>query len=99
MKTLVWVSVFNQVRELPSVLDGLAALTEVDIDVLLVNNGSRDGSEKLIHDSGHAYEVRVAATEDSSSVSPDRGQGTDVHCYLGRAWAKNIRGEKPRCAF
>ena len=55
MKTLVWVSVFNQVRELPSVLDGLAALTEVDIDVLLVNNGSRDGSEKLIHDSGHAY--------------------------------------------
>jgi dolichol-phosphate mannosyltransferase len=75
MRTLVFVPVFNQVRELPAVLGGLAALTEVDVDVLLVDNGSRDGSEKLIRDSGHAY------------IDVDKNQGVGHSFALAIEWA------------
>jgi dolichol-phosphate mannosyltransferase len=75
MRTLVWVPVFNQVRELPAVLEGLAAQTGVDFDLLLVNNGSRDGSEKLIRDSGHAY------------IDVEKNQGVGHSYALAIDWA------------
>jgi dolichol-phosphate mannosyltransferase len=54
MKTVVFIPVYNQVQQLPSVLDDLQIVRDWGIDLLLVNNGSTDGSEGLCRGSGHA---------------------------------------------
>lgn len=55
MKSLLFIPVYDQVTELPTVLRELKE-TSLPVDtVLLVNNGSSDGSEKLVAESG--YEV------------------------------------------
>ena len=55
MKSVYFIPVFNQIRELPGVLAELAASGPACDTVLLVNNGSSDGSEDLVHASGHPY--------------------------------------------
>ena len=55
MKSVFFLPVFNQVRELPTVLDELRASGPACDTVLLVNNGSSDGSEELVHASGFPY--------------------------------------------
>jgi dolichol-phosphate mannosyltransferase len=55
MKALFFVPVFNQVREFPRVLDEFAAASLCEVFLLLVNNGSDDGSEDLVRSSGHTY--------------------------------------------
>lgn len=55
MKALIYIPVFNQFAELPRVLDEIAAEEFTDVDFLLVNNGSSDGSEELIRNAGHPY--------------------------------------------
>lgn len=55
MRTVCFLPVFNQVQELPRVLQELRE-TELPCEtILLINNGSNDGSEKLIHESGYDY--------------------------------------------
>jgi dolichol-phosphate mannosyltransferase len=55
MKSVYFMPVYNQARELPGVLAELAA-TQLPCDtMLLVNNGSNDGSEALVHDSGYPF--------------------------------------------
>jgi len=53
VRVLFFVPVFNQVRELPRVLEEFAAAKLPEVSLLLVNNGSRDGSELLVRESGH----------------------------------------------
>ncbi len=55
MSCVFFVPVFNQVRELPQVLAEFAAAAVPGVELLLVNNGSSDGSEKLVRDSGHPF--------------------------------------------
>jgi dolichol-phosphate mannosyltransferase len=55
MKSVFFVPVFNQIRELPIVLDELAASPVPADTVLLVNNGSSDGSETLVRKSGYPF--------------------------------------------
>lgn len=55
MKSVFFIPVFNQVRELPIVLAELAAIDVPCDTVLLVNNGSTDGSAELIYGSGYPY--------------------------------------------
>jgi glycosyltransferase involved in cell wall biosynthesis len=55
MKSLFFVPVYNQVRELPRVLAELAEAGPPCDTVLLVNNGSSDGSAELIHSTGHPW--------------------------------------------
>lgn len=55
MKTLFFLPVFNQFREFPRVLDELASCDLPVDEILLVNNGSSDGSEDLVHKSGYPY--------------------------------------------
>ncbi|MEA2602413.1 MAG: dolichol-phosphate mannosyltransferase [Acidobacteriota bacterium] len=55
MRTVFFVPVFNQARELPRVLAELAAAALPDAHLLLVNNGSSDGSERLVRESGHPF--------------------------------------------
>jgi dolichol-phosphate mannosyltransferase len=55
MKSVYFMPVFNQAKEFPKVLDELAS-TELPCDtLLLVNNGSSDGSEQLVRDSGYPF--------------------------------------------
>jgi glycosyltransferase involved in cell wall biosynthesis len=55
MKSVFFVPVFNQARELPRVLEELAAVSVPADTVLLVNNGSSDGSETLVRTAGYPY--------------------------------------------
>lgn len=55
MKTVVTIPVYNQIDELPHLLAEIASVDLPCDDVLLVNNGSDDGSAELIHESGHQF--------------------------------------------
>jgi dolichol-phosphate mannosyltransferase len=55
MKTVLFIPVFNQIREFPKVLEELRSTTLPCDTVLLVNNGSSDGSETLVRESGYEY--------------------------------------------
>ncbi|MBI4405021.1 MAG: glycosyltransferase family 2 protein [Deltaproteobacteria bacterium] len=55
MKSLFFIPVFNEYRMFSVVLDELRAAGPVCDAVLLVNNGSTDGSEKLVRQSGFPY--------------------------------------------
>lgn len=54
MKPLMIMPVFNQVLEFRTVLDNLRSV-DLPCDMLIVNNGSNDGTETLIRDSGFPY--------------------------------------------
>ncbi len=75
MRTVFFVPVFNQARELPRVLAEFAAAALPEVDLLLVNNGSGDGSERLVRDSGHPY------------LDLPRNQGVGGACALALDWA------------
>jgi dolichol-phosphate mannosyltransferase len=49
------VPVYDQAGELPRVLAEAAAAARPDVALLLVNNGSRDGSAELVRASGHPF--------------------------------------------
>ncbi|MFN4896094.1 MAG: glycosyltransferase family 2 protein [Pseudomonadota bacterium] len=55
MKSVLFIPVFNQINELPRVLAELREQPLACSTVLLVNNGSNDGSEKLVRESGYEY--------------------------------------------
>jgi len=55
LKSVFFIPVFDQVRELPRVLDELASTDLPCDEILLVDNGCRDGSEAIIRQSGHPY--------------------------------------------
>ena len=55
MKSVCFIPVYNQIWEFPTVLRELAECELPVDDVLLVNNGSTDGSENLVRNSGYPY--------------------------------------------
>lgn len=75
MKSVFFVPVFNQLRELPGVLEELRAGGPACDTVLLVNNGSSDGSEELVRASGHPY------------LDLPRNQGVGYSYMLALDWA------------
>ncbi len=79
--TLVFVPVFNQEREFPTVLDEIKNANVPGVDYLLVDNGSTDRSSALIETSGlpfvrldrnlgvgGAYRVAIATRETSRTL-------------------------------
>ena len=57
LRSVFFVPVFEQRRELPGVLEALERAGPACDEVLLVDNGSRDGSGELVRASGHPYLV------------------------------------------
>jgi dolichol-phosphate mannosyltransferase len=55
VRSVFLVPVYDQIRELPGLLDELSAGPLACDTVLFVNNGSSDGSAELIHESGFDY--------------------------------------------
>ena len=81
MKSLFFIPIFNQARELPRVLGELAAAGP-PCDVLLVNNGSSDGSAELVHASGYPW----------IDVEVNRGIGYSYMLALEWALARGTTG-------
>ena len=75
LKSVFFMPVFNQSREFPAVLDELRASGPACDTVLLVNNGSSDGSEEMVRASGFPY----------LDVPQNRGVGHS--CMLAWSWA------------
>ena len=55
MKSICFIPVYNQIKEFPTVLKELKNSNLPVDEILLINNGSNDGSEKLVHESGYPY--------------------------------------------
>jgi len=55
MKTVLFIPVYNQIAEFPQVLEELKSIKLACDSVLLVNNGSHDGSEHLVRASGYDF--------------------------------------------
>ena len=55
MKIVFYVPVFNEIRALPQVLEEFCQAQVPDVTLLLVNNGSSDGSEQVVRSSGFPY--------------------------------------------
>jgi glycosyltransferase involved in cell wall biosynthesis len=55
MRSVLFIPVYNQIDELPLVLAELKAQKLACDTVLLVNNGSSDGSERLVRESGYDF--------------------------------------------
>jgi dolichol-phosphate mannosyltransferase len=54
MRSVLFIPVYNQIDELPTLLSELKQAVPLACDtVLLVNNGSSDGSERLVRESGY----------------------------------------------
>jgi len=53
VKTLFFMPVFDEIRALPMVLDEFKSARLEGVALLLVNNGSTDGSEEVVRASGH----------------------------------------------
>ena len=78
-RTMFFLPVFNQVGEFPQVLEEIRHAKAGDVDFFFVNNGSTDGSEKLVADSGFPY----------LDVSRNRGVGYSYMLALDRALDMN----------
>ena len=55
MRSVFFLPVYDQAQELPGVLRELRAAPLACDEILLVNNGSRDGSERLVRESGFPF--------------------------------------------
>lgn len=55
MRSCFFVPVYNQIQEFPAVLEELKKAVPACDEVLLVNNGSSDGSEELVRNSGYRF--------------------------------------------
>lgn len=75
MSCVFFVPVFNQVRELPRVLAEFADAAVPDVELLLVNNGSSDGSERIIRESDHPF------------IDLERNRGIGYAYRLSLEWA------------
>jgi dolichol-phosphate mannosyltransferase len=74
--SVFFIPVYDQNSELPVVLREIELAAVPDVDFLLVNNGSSDGSEVLIHRSGHSY------------LDVDVNRGIGYSYMLALDWAK-----------
>ena len=55
MRSVFFIPVFNQIHEFPTVLRELKECALPCDTILLINNGSSDGSEELVRSSGYEY--------------------------------------------
>lgn len=60
MRTLIFVPIFDQERELPGVLAEIDLAALGGVEFLLVDNGSSDGSARLVRESRH-HQLRLPA--------------------------------------
>lgn len=75
MKSVFFIPVFNQIKEFPKVLNELRDVSLPCSQILLINNGSFDGTEQIIRKSGYPF------------IDVDRNMGTGYSYMLAADWA------------
>ena len=75
MKSVFFITVFNEIDHLPALLDEVRACDIACDEILVVNSGSTDGSEKLVRESGFPY------------IDIPENQGANYATILAVDWA------------
>lgn len=91
MRTLVFVAVYDQERELPQVLDEIDAAAHPGVEYLIVDNGSSDRSVQMVRACRH-HTMRIeknvgvgnayALALDWALARTKSGDGPDVFCTM-----------------
>lgn len=56
MKVLLWIPVYNQIEDFPKLLEEIKSVpAPAWSQILLINNGSSDGSEEYVRNAGHPF--------------------------------------------
>lgn len=77
MKVSVIVAAYNRARELPAALASILAQTHADLEVLVVDDGSSDGTAQVAASTGDPR-VRVISLEKNGGASAARNAGLDA---------------------
>lgn len=79
IKVSVCISVHNTAKYLPRCLDSVCAQTLQNLEIVLVNNGSTDNSEEIMHDyaSRHPERKFVIVSQEDRSLAGGRQTGID----------------------
>ncbi|MCJ2541342.1 glycosyltransferase [Thermostichus vulcanus] len=94
----VVIPVFNGEKMLPSLLDSLKTLEYPSdrLEILLIDNNSKDGTAKLLQESGHRIlfeAVPGCGTARNRGIQEARGEYiacTDVDCVLDPRWIQDL---------
>lgn len=84
-KLSIIIPVYNAEKWLPSCVDSIIAATDDTAEILLVNDGSKDGSKKLIESYQDRYPNRVIAIS-----KPNSGSGETRNLGLAKATGKYV---------
>lgn len=79
MRSVFFCPVYDEIERFPELLEELRDPARACDEVLLVNNGSSDGCERLIHESGLPF------------IDVDRNQGLGYACIVAADWAIHNR--------
>ena len=79
IKVSVCISVHNTAKYLPRCLDSVCVQTLQRLEIVLVNNGSTDNSEEIMHDYARKYPERkfVIISQEDRSLAGGRQTGID----------------------
>lgn len=77
MKVSVIVPVYNVEEYLPKCLDSLVNQTLEDIEIIVVNDGSTDNSQKIIDQYTQKYPQIISLTKENGGLGDARNHGVD----------------------
>jgi len=79
-KISIIVPVYNTEKYLEKCLDSLVNQTLKDIEIIIINDGSTDGSEKIIEKYVKEYSDKIVyiKQENEGGICPPRNKGIDV---------------------
>lgn len=75
MKVTIIVPVYNTEKELKSTLDSLINQTYSDIEILIINDGSTDNSEKIIYEYKEKTDKIVYIKKENTGIADTRNLG------------------------
>lgn len=83
MKVSVCISVHNTAKYLPRCLDSVCAQTLDDLEIVLVNNGSTDDSEKIMHEYANSHPERDFVIVAQPDMGLAQGRQTGINNATG----------------
>ena len=82
IKYSVIIPVYNAERTLKRCLDSLLSQQRMDVEIILINDGSSDRSAEIIGDFKTRFRNIKALTQENSGVSSARNSGLDAQGEL-----------------
>lgn len=78
IKYSVIIPVYNAQRTLKRCLNSLVEKNRDDVEIIAINDGSKDNSAEILAEFAMKYENIVAVNQDNSGVSKTRNHGLDI---------------------